>query len=124
MNRMNFVLHGLITTGFFVALVGMGQAAASTDDGLRAMARCITQAGARFYGGYWSAETNQQKELFGAAADQLPYIECYNTQTQAKLTVCRAITTVPTWTWRGGGTTTGVQSLSELATATGCSLQE
>ena len=43
---------------------------------LEAIARHLTASGARFYGVWWCTACREQKELFGAAAADLPYVEC------------------------------------------------
>jgi hypothetical protein len=43
---------------------------------LDAIARHLAASGARFYGVWWCERCREQKELFGAAALELPYVEC------------------------------------------------
>jgi len=43
---------------------------------LEAIARHLSASGARFYGLWWCTVCREQKELFGAAAADLPYVEC------------------------------------------------
>jgi uncharacterized membrane protein/Zn ribbon nucleic-acid-binding protein len=49
---------------------------APADPALAALATHLTERGARFYGASWCPHCQQQKALFGGAADQLPYVEC------------------------------------------------
>lgn len=46
------------------------------DPKLKALAIHLEESGAKFYGAFWCPDCNRQKELFGASADRLPYIEC------------------------------------------------
>lgn len=46
------------------------------DPRLKALAIHLQESGAKFYGAFWCPHCNDQKELFGASADRLPYIEC------------------------------------------------
>ncbi|MCP5150644.1 MAG: vitamin K epoxide reductase family protein [Ectothiorhodospiraceae bacterium] len=43
---------------------------------LRALAEHLTASGAKFYGAYWCPHCQDQKKLFGASAERLPYVEC------------------------------------------------
>lgn len=46
------------------------------DPRLRALATHLDRSGAKFYGAFWCPKCQQQKRLFGASADRLPYVEC------------------------------------------------
>ena len=41
-----------------------------------ALAQCITDSGAQFYGADWCPHCQEQKLLFGNAVKKLPYVEC------------------------------------------------
>ena len=51
-------------------------AAGPEDPHLRALATHLHDSGARFYGAYWCPACQEQKKLFTASDDRLPYIEC------------------------------------------------
>ena len=51
-------------------------AAGPEDPHLRALATHLLDSGARFYGAYWCPACQEQKKLFTASVDRLPYIEC------------------------------------------------
>ena len=51
-------------------------AAGPEDPHLKALATHLHDSGARFYGAYWCPACQEQKELFTASVDRLPYIEC------------------------------------------------
>ena len=43
---------------------------------LKALAIHLRDSEARFYGAYWCPTCQEQKEMFEASADRLPYVEC------------------------------------------------
>ncbi len=78
----------------------LGRPPAVEDPMARAIAVHLAQRGAKMYGAYWCPHCVEQKELFGASAKRLPYVECSSggpgsPQTQT----CRAagIAQYPTW---------------------------
>ncbi|MDH4066666.1 MAG: vitamin K epoxide reductase family protein [Acidobacteriota bacterium] len=79
----------------------VGKPPAVEDPTLRALAVHLAESGAKVYGASWCPHCQQQKEMFGAAARRLPYIECSlgPTQGSPQTTECRnaRITTYPTW---------------------------
>jgi uncharacterized membrane protein len=86
------------------------------------LARHLAASGVKLYGAYWCPHCTDQKEMFGAAAGQLPYIECDGRSPLGKPTVCAAagIRAFPTWDI-GGTRYEGVLSLEELARLSGYS---
>ena len=82
-----------------------------------ALAECLTDSGAKFYGASWCPHCNDQKDMFGSAVTSIPYVEC--TENQA---ACNAagITGYPTWIFADGTVTQGAQSLGVLAQLSGC----
>lgn len=84
------------------------------------LARHLTATGVKLYGAYWCPHCTDQKEMFGKAAGQLPYIECDRRSPIGKPAVCAAagIRAFPTWDI-GGKRYEGVLSLEELARLTG-----
>ncbi len=82
-----------------------------------ALARHLSQIGARMYGSFKCPHCQNQKELFGReAAAQIPYVECHpdgaNAQTQACIDA--KIRVVPTWEINGERYE-GTLSLEQLA---------
>ena len=51
-------------------------AAGPEDPYLKSLATHLHDSGARFYGAYWCPACQEQKELFTASVERLPYIEC------------------------------------------------
>lgn len=78
----------------------LGEPPSVEDPTSRALAIHLRERGARMYGAQWCAHCIEQKEMFGAAARRLPYIECAaGGQGSQQAAPCRAerITTYPTW---------------------------
>jgi uncharacterized membrane protein len=55
---------------------GLSLSPPAEDPYLGALAAHLRRMGARFYGASWCEHCNHQKDLFGASADRLPYVEC------------------------------------------------
>jgi uncharacterized membrane protein/glutaredoxin len=83
-----------------------------------ALARHLRETGAVMYGAYWCPHCQEQKDLFGAAAHDLPYVECDPKGVNARPDLCEkaGVKAFPTWVI-GGQRREGVQSLSALADA-------
>jgi len=94
-------------------------AEAAYADGL---ARHLTATGVKLYGAYWCPHCTDQKQMFGKAAVQLPYVECDARSPAGKPAVCAAakIRAFPTWDI-AGTRYEGVLSLEELARLSGFS---
>jgi hypothetical protein len=95
-----------------------GVARATLDD----FARCLTKAGARFYGTSWCPHCAAQRRLFGTAFNRVAYVECSVGGSQEITSECTqaGITSYPTWTFADGSRQTGELSLQQLASRTGC----
>ncbi len=80
----------------------------------------LKKVGAKMYGAYWCPHCKEQKDLFGESVRNVNYIECDPKGENAKPDQCRAakITAYPSWEIKGK-MLVGVQSLEELATASG-----
>ena len=55
---------------------GIWSSADADDPQLRALAQHLTKIDAKFYGASWCPHCKDQKKMFGASADRLPYVEC------------------------------------------------
>jgi len=75
------------------------------------IARHLAASGTRFYGVWWCEGCREQKELFGVAALDLPYVECSRGSPAG-------VTEYPTWEI-AGRRITGVLSPDSLATLSG-----
>jgi hypothetical protein len=105
------------------ALCAAVPAAADEQINFGALARCIADSGARFYGAHWCPYCRKQKEYFGGHAGTLPYVECYDgPKSEGMNSRCRRehIQGLPTWVYPDGTRETGVVTPSALAAATGC----
>jgi hypothetical protein len=88
----------------------------------RALAEHLADQGALFYGASWCEHCQQQKRLFGASANRLPYIECSPAGRNApqSASCSRAgVRSYPTWVIQGRPIVGQVLSLAQLADATG-----
>jgi uncharacterized membrane protein len=114
----------LAAVGVVAAAAVVGLAIAASREGARgtdyqeALARHLAATGARMYGAYWCPACRHQKELFGSAAERLPYVECDPRGAGAQPGECArlGVNSYPTWTIKGGRRE-GVLSLDELARA-------
>ena len=86
--------------------------------------QCLKDKGALFYGAFWCPHCQNQKKLFGAAADDLPYIECSNPDGKSLTQICKdnKIEGYPTWVFADGTRESGELSLEHLAEKTACEL--
>jgi uncharacterized membrane protein/glutaredoxin len=90
------------------------------DPSIRALAEHLTEQGAVFYGASWCPHCQEQKRLFGASADRLPYVECsLGGRSAPQSAACRSagVQTYPTWVINGRATVGEVLTLAQLADA-------
>lgn len=86
---------------------------------LEALAKCLSDQGALMYGTYWCPVCQSQKEMFGDAAQFLPYVECTERPQEC---VDAGVRGFPTWIFRDGTELIGLQEAEDLARASGCAL--
>ncbi len=129
------VIFRVVITGLLVLLVGLGwasladQPAVSGGPGMAppvqaestpakvALAKHLTQVGAKLYTAYWCPHCRDQKELFGKqAAAELQVIECApdGRNNQAELCKQKGVQGYPSWEIKGT-IDSGVKSLDQLA---------
>ena len=84
------------------------------------LAEYLTNTDAKMYGAYWCPYCARQKQLFGNAAELLPYIECDPRGMNAQVDLCNAvgINAYPTWQINGEFYL-GAQPLQRLAEFSG-----
>jgi hypothetical protein len=89
-----------------------------------ALAKCISQSSATFYGAFWCPHCEEQKTKFGTGAQYLPYVECSLPSGSGRTQVCidHNIIQYPTWAFSDGSRLVGVQTPQTLAQKTGCAL--
>lgn len=88
------------------------------DRYLRGLAERVADSGALFYGASWCPHCQEQKALFGASQDRLPYVECSPGGPRgAVASACLAadVQSYPTWVFPDGSRLTAVMSVRELA---------
>lgn len=87
-----------------------------------ALAQCIADSGATFYGAFWCPHCQAQKQAFGKSERLLPYVECSTPDGQGQLQVCTdaGIKSYPTWEFPGGERLSGEVEISVLAEKTNC----
>ena len=84
------------------------------------LANHLDEIGANMYGAYWCPHCADQKEMFGSAIDQVPYVECAADGENAQPQLCqeKGIQGYPTWEI-DGEFYPGTQSLDTLAELSG-----
>ena len=92
---------------------------------LTGLANCLTEKGVRFFGTAECPWCTRQKELFGEAAEFLPYIECSpNVATEQEIAMCEEanVRGVPDWRFPGQEPVTGMQPIERIAELSGCAI--
>lgn len=82
-----------------------------------ALAKCMTQKGAVFYGTERCPHCQAQKALFGPALNEIDYVDCDREADKCKLANIQGY---PTWVFSDGSRGEGTQPLADLAAKTGC----
>lgn len=86
-----------------------------------ALAKCLTEKGAKMYGASWCGHCNNQKAAFGDAFQYVDYVECDESGPDPNPSACAAagVQAYPTWII-AGTQHLGEQKLEELAQLSGC----
>jgi hypothetical protein len=89
-------------------------------------AQCLEDEGTLFYGAFWCTHCQNQKALFGASKEFLPYIECSTADGKDMTQQCKdeGIKGFPTWKFADGSVESGELSLQRLSEKTSCPLPE
>ncbi len=115
------VIAALLIGGLHLHYSGVFDAAAGPEDPqLQALAIHLAEKGVKFYGAYWCPRCQEQKAMFEASAERLPYVECSSGGRGSPLTkACAAekVKSYPTWII-GERRLTGLQTPRSLAAAT------
>ena len=124
-----FVIIGVLVLGVIGSvLMGVGGSLGGgvPDGKYDALATCIKDKGATFYGAFWCPHCQATKKEFGSAAKLLPYVECSTADASGQLPVCadKKIDGYPTWIFADGSKLTGEVSLQALADKTACTLPQ
>jgi hypothetical protein len=118
MKLQNYLIIGCVTA--MLLLVGC-----SSGGGVDpAFAKCLTDNGAKMFGAYWCPHCKEQKAEFGAAWDEINYIECSLPGGKGQTEVCEkaGIQGYPTWEFVDGSRQSGRLPLATLAAKSGCPL--
>ena len=117
-----FIVLVAVIGGFLIWKMRGGTVADSGQ--YAALATCIKDSGATFYGAFWCPHCQEQKKMFGSAADLLPYVECSlpNGQGQNQTCTDAGVESYPTWQFADDSRLNGTQSLATLAEKTSCAL--
>jgi len=110
----------LALAGLFTVM--QGSDAQGSDDERLALASCLAESGATFYGAFWCSHCQSQKRAFGNAVDALPYVECATPDGRGQTEACAAaeIESYPTWVFGNGERVSGALALADLATLSDC----
>ena len=116
----------ILIIGVVVTVFIRANAAPATPGKYDALAVCLQDKGAVFYGAFWCSHCQATKKLFGSSAKLLPYIECSTPDGSAQLQACtdKKIESYPTWEFADGSRLTGELPLEVLAEKTGCELPQ
>jgi len=119
---LGFVISTILVIVFILMLFSLTQTKERTD--LEPFAKCIAASGAKFYGTFWCPHCQEQKQMFGTAKKDLPYIECSTSDGKGQLQVCTdaEVSSYPTWILGEGTRLEGTLSLQALADKTKCEL--
>lgn len=112
------VAGGIILVMF---VSGSGILGQRGDPRLHGLAEHLARSQAVFYGAYWCPSCAEQKRIFGAAAEKLPYVECAPGGPNSPMTgeCARAgVSGYPTWVIDGRAWV-GVRSAQDLAAMSG-----
>ena len=87
-------------------------------------AKCLATKQAKMYGLYWCPHCIEQKEMFGAAFQYVPYQECAIKGSSEMVPACKiaGVKLFPSWQFGMEPPKEGVLSLEALSDKTGCSL--
>ncbi|PJA84847.1 MAG: hypothetical protein CO145_00480 [Candidatus Nealsonbacteria bacterium CG_4_9_14_3_um_filter_37_13] len=94
-----------------------------SEEQLETLAKCLSEKGAKFYGSSGCGWCKKQKEVFGEAAQYLPYIECVDEETRKMTSQCQeaGIQGFPTWEFFGEKKS-GFKTPEELSQLADCPL--
>ena len=93
------------------------------ENNLDGFAQCLSERGVKFFGAYWCANCDKQKQLFGSSIRYVNYIECdpNSENSQSRLCMDNGIKGYPTWEI-GGQQYLGIQTLEKLSELSECKI--
>lgn len=114
----------IILTAVLVAIgiAFLSGQSAGTSHAYDALAECISNSGAKFYGAFWCPHCAEQKKLFEASVKLLPYKECSTPDAVGQTEECKQakIDSYPTWEFKDGSRISEVLTPEKLAELTSC----
>jgi hypothetical protein len=116
------IVTALLIVAAFAAVIYLGMRKRGSR--LDAFAKCVAAKQAKMYGAYWCPHCADQKEMFEASFQYVPYVECGVSGSRDEAQVCKdaGIKHFPTWQFADGERQEGTLPLQSLGTKTGCSL--
>lgn len=91
----------------------------SSETSNKSLAECLKEKGAKFYGSASCGYCKKQKEMFGADAANLPYVECLDPK-NAKACADAKLVGYPTWIFADGTRQSGLVQMDQLKAKSGC----
>lgn len=115
--RARKILSSVLLLLLVISLGCVGTSSEKKD----ALAKCLTEKGAKMYGAYWCSHCQNQKKTFGDSFQYVDYVECDAQGPNGNPTACElaGIQGYPTWII-GGAKYSGEQDLGTLAKIAGC----
>ena len=116
------IVTGVLIVAAFAAVIYLGMRKRGSR--LDAFAKCLAAKQVKMYGAYWCPHCADQKDMFEASFQYVPYVECGVPGSRDEAPVCKdaGIKHFPTWQFADGERREGTQPLPALGTKTGCSL--
>ena len=87
---------------------------------METLAKCLNEKGAKFYGNPTCPWCTKQRDMFGLAAEYLPYVDCAEKQAECEEA---NVGGVPDWRFSDGSQQLGMLPVEELAKLSGCQLE-
>lgn len=122
--RQRFTKLAVVLSVFLVVFGGgyFWYRSATAPSEFDALAKCLTEKGAKMFGAYWCPSCKEQKKEFGSAWRFIKYVECSlpNAAGQTKHCNEAGIESYPTWEFTDGQRLVGKISPEELAAKSAC----
>ena len=87
------------------------------EAGAEELAACLASKNITMYGADWCSHCQNEKNAFGDAFKQVPYVECPDNPQKC---IDAGVKGYPTWIWPDGKRLEGGQGLEKLAKESGC----
>ena len=129
-NQNSAKIFGVVVVVLIIAIAGLAfwkKGGTTAEPGkYDALAQCLKDEGAVFYGAFWCQHCQNQKKMFGPSAQLLAYVECSTLDGKGQVPACieKKISGYPTWEFADGSRLSGEVPMAQLAEKTGCTLQE